>query len=221
MARRTKEEAEATKKAISIATLEIFCEKGYSRTTFDEIAKRINLTKGAVYWHFRNKADILSEIIRKTFEITKTHHTLGTTLPQYTSNRLLRLSKVELSTMSPSGKVYSPVFIYNTALHELGHSTGHAKRLNRDLSGGFGSENYALEELRAEIASLFMEQDFEISVNENEVRNNSAYIQSWKAAIKDDPNVLFTAIADAEKITKYVRKKETEMTKEVEPYAVT
>lgn len=71
MARRTKEEAEATKKAISIATLEIFCEKGYSRTTFDEIAKRINLTKGAVYWHFRNKADILSEIIRKTFEITR------------------------------------------------------------------------------------------------------------------------------------------------------
>ena len=71
MARRTKEEAEATKKAISMATLEIFCEKGYSRTTFDEIAKRINLTKGAVYWHFRNKADILSEIIRKTFEITR------------------------------------------------------------------------------------------------------------------------------------------------------
>ena len=116
---------------------------------------------------------------------------------------------------------YSLQEFYSTALHELGHSTGHAKRLNRDLSGGFGSENYALEELRAEIASLFMEQDFEISVNENEVRNNSAYIQSWKAAIKDDPNVLFTAIADAEKITKYVRKKETEMTKEVEPYAVT
>lgn len=71
MARRTKEEAEETKKAICLAALDIFCEKGYSRTTFDEIAKRINLTKGAVYWHFRNKADILSEIIRKTFEITR------------------------------------------------------------------------------------------------------------------------------------------------------
>ena len=116
---------------------------------------------------------------------------------------------------------YSLQEYYSTALHELGHSTGHAKRLNRKLNTDKNSEEYAIEELRAEIASLFMEQDFEISVNENEVRNNSAYIQSWKAAIKDDPNVLFTAIADAEKITKYVQKKEAEMSKEVEPYAVT
>lgn len=71
MARRTKEEAEQTRKAIALAALEVFCEKGYSKATFDEIAKRINLTKGAVYWHFRNKADILTAIIRKAFEITR------------------------------------------------------------------------------------------------------------------------------------------------------
>ena len=123
--------------------------------------------------------------------------------------------------LPPREDFYSLQEFYSTALHELGHSTGHAKRLNRKLNTDKNSEEYAIEELRAEIASLFMEQDFEISVNENEVRNNSAYIQSWKAAIKDDPNVLFTAIADAEKITKYVQKKETEMNKEVEPYAVT
>ena len=123
--------------------------------------------------------------------------------------------------LPPREDFYSPQEFYSTALHELGHSTGHAKRLNRKLNTDKNSEEYAIEELRAEIASLFMEQDFEISVNENEVRNNSAYIQSWKAAIKDDPNVLFTAIADAEKITKYVQKKEAEMNKEVEPYAVT
>ena len=123
--------------------------------------------------------------------------------------------------LPPREDFYSLQEFYSTALHELGHSTGHAKRLNRKLNTDKKSEEYAIEELRAEIASLFMEQDFEITVNENEVRNNSAYIQNWKAAIKDDPNVLFTAIADAEKITKYVRKKETEMSKEVEPYAVT
>lgn len=55
---------------------------------------------------------------------------------------------------------------YSTALHEIGHSTGHESRLNRDLSGGFGSETYALEELRAEIASIFMEQDLEIEPSE-------------------------------------------------------
>lgn len=123
--------------------------------------------------------------------------------------------------LPPREDFYSLQEFYSTALHELGHSTGHAKRLNRKLNTDKKSEEYAIEELRAEIASLFMEQDFEISVNENEVRNNSAYIQNWKAAIKDDPNVLFTAIADAERITKYVQKKESEMSKDIEPYAVT
>lgn len=123
--------------------------------------------------------------------------------------------------LPPREDFYSLQEFYSTALHELGHSTGHERRLNRKLNTDKKSAEYAIEELRAEIASLFMEQDFEISVNEKEVRNNSAYIQSWKAAIKDDPNVLFTAIADAENITKYVQKKESEMSKAVEPYAIT
>jgi len=45
---------------------------------------------------------------------------------------------------------------YAVALHELGHWTGRADRLNRDLSNPFGSEAYAREELRAEIASLIL-----------------------------------------------------------------
>ena len=67
MARRTKEEAEQTRIEILRSALDIFCEKGYSRTTFDEIAKRINLTKGAVYWHFRNKPDLIAALIREAF----------------------------------------------------------------------------------------------------------------------------------------------------------
>ncbi len=97
---------------------------------------------------------------------------------------------------------------YATALHEVGHSTGHEKRLNRDLSGGRGTPEYAVEELRAEIASMFIEQDLEIAVAEKHIQNNSAYIKHWRNKIKDDPNVLFKAIADAEKITKYVMAKE-------------
>lgn len=61
--RRTKEEAEATKAAILQSALNTFCEKGYAKTTFDEIAKRINLTKGAIYWHFRSKPDLLAALI--------------------------------------------------------------------------------------------------------------------------------------------------------------
>ena len=109
---------------------------------------------------------------------------------------------------------------YSTALHEVGHSTGHEKRLNRDLSGGFGSDKYAEEELRAEIASMFIEQDLGVEASEKHIQNNSAYIQAWHDKIKEDPNILFRAIADAEKITKFVMDKESQIRKEVEPYAI-
>ena len=115
---------------------------------------------------------------------------------------------------------YSLQEFYSTALHEIGHSTGHEKRLNRNLNTDKKSAEYAIEELRAEIASMFMEQDFEIFINEKEVRNNSAYIENWRNAIKDNPNVLFTAIADAERISKYVSRKETEMNKTEDPSKV-
>jgi len=71
MARRTKEEAEQTRKDILQASLNMFCEKGYTRTTLDDIAKSINLTKGAVYWYFRNKPDILMALIQEDFKNTQ------------------------------------------------------------------------------------------------------------------------------------------------------
>lgn len=110
---------------------------------------------------------------------------------------------------------------YATALHEMGHSTGHESRLNRDIQNSFGDENYAIEELRAELASMFMEQDLGISVDDSHIRNNSAYIKSWHDEIKDNPNALFTAIADADKISRYVAAKEQEANrKEAEPFAI-
>ena len=63
--RRTKEDAEQTKESILLSAMNLFYEKGYSKTTFDEIAKRINLTKGAVYWYFRNKPDIVAALINR------------------------------------------------------------------------------------------------------------------------------------------------------------
>ncbi len=109
---------------------------------------------------------------------------------------------------------------YSTALHEVGHSTGHETRLNRDLGGGRGSPEYAVEELRAEIASMFIEQDLGIAVSEKHIENNGAYIQFWHDKIKEDPNILFKAIADAERICKFVMDKEKQIQKDVEPYAI-
>lgn len=111
---------------------------------------------------------------------------------------------------------------YGTAFHEIGHSTGHESRLNRDLSGAFGSEKYALEELRAELSAMFLEQDVDIAVSDKHMENNSRYIKEWHDEIKKDPNALFTEIADAEKITRYIATKESEyeQMESAEPYAI-
>lgn len=130
-----------------------------------------------------------------------------------------RQSDDEIHLPERNAFVDMPEF-YSTALHEVGHSTGHETRLNRDLSGGFGSDKYAEEELRAEIASMFIEQDLEIETSEKQIENNSAYIQAWHDKIKEDPNILFKAIADAERICKFVMDKEKQIQKDVEPYAI-
>ena len=125
-------------------------------------------------------------------------------------------------------KFFSMQEFYSTALHELGHSTGHESRLNRNIENLFGTPDYALEELKAEIASMFIEQDLEIQVDAEHKRNNSAYIAAWKQEIKDNPNALFTAITDADKIAKYVSLKvqqknnqvQNEQKKTIEKYAI-
>ena len=93
-------------------------------------------------------------------------------------------------------KFKSTQSFYDTAFHEIGHSTGHESRLNRDLSGRFGSQSYAMEELRAEIASIFMEQDLGIEASEERLQNNAAYIQSWKDKIKENPNAYYEKMAE-------------------------
>lgn len=90
---------------------------------------------------------------------------------------------------------------YVTALHELGHATGHPSRLNRDLSGGFGSENYAKEELRAEMASLFIGQELQIG---HDPGQHFAYLKHWVNILEDDPKEIFRAARDADLITSYV-----------------
>ena len=93
---------------------------------------------------------------------------------------------------------------YATALHEIAHSTGHTSRLNRDLNGGFGSESYAVEELRAELSSVFMQLDLGLQLEGKHIENHGAYLASWLKSFKDDKNILFKTIRDAEKISNYV-----------------
>jgi TetR/AcrR family acrAB operon transcriptional repressor len=63
MARKTKVEAEETHQRILRAALDVFAAEGYERATFEDVAHRIRLTKGAVYWHFKNKPELLCELV--------------------------------------------------------------------------------------------------------------------------------------------------------------
>lgn len=100
---------------------------------------------------------------------------------------------------------------YATALHELGHWTGHASRLDRDLAHPFGSEGYAKEELRAEIASMIMGDELGIG---HDPSQHVAYVKSWIKALQDDPLEIFRAAADAEKIQGFVLGLEQQRTQE-------
>ncbi len=61
--RRTKEEALETRRAILAMALDCFSKRGYALTTFTDIAKRLKLSKGAIFWHFKSKEDLLAELI--------------------------------------------------------------------------------------------------------------------------------------------------------------
>ncbi len=159
-------------------------EKEVTETAIDETARNERVERLLEYWN-ENEAKIL----------------YGGGMAYYS------LTKDEIHLPNRNA-FYNYGEFYSTALHETCHSTGHEKRLNRDMSGKFGSADYATEELRAEIASMFLCQQFGVVSDENHIQNNSAYVNNWYGIIKENPSTLFTAIADADKMSKYITAKE-------------
>jgi antirestriction protein ArdC/phage/plasmid primase-like uncharacterized protein len=102
--------------------------------------------------------------------------------------------------LPPQDAFGSPYDYYATALHELGHATGHQNRMAREF-GPFGSETYAKEELRAEIGSYMLSTELGLG---HYPERHAAYVGSWMKAIKEDRNVLFTAARDAENIKSWI-----------------
>src|SRR5580693_5288141 len=93
---------------------------------------------------------------------------------------------------------------YGTALHELAHWSGHPSRLDRSTlteSYRFGDANYAKEELRAELASVFLAAQRGIP---HDPEQHAAYVNSWIGALKRDKNEIFRAAHDASKATDFI-----------------
>lgn len=89
---------------------------------------------------------------------------------------------------------------YRTALHELGHWTGHRSRLARDFSGRFGNTAYAREELCAELTSAFLCATLGIVPT---VRH-ADYLGSWLAVMREDSRAIFKAASQASKAADYL-----------------
>ena len=89
---------------------------------------------------------------------------------------------------------------YQTALHELGHATGHPERMDRETlthgAGYFGSVECAREELRAEMSAMMTGE--RVGVGHDGSRG-AAYVQGWLKALEQDPKEMYKAAADAQK----------------------
>ena len=95
----------------------------------------------------------------------------------------------------PPAAYFEPINWHRTALHELGHASGHRSRLNRDLSGAHGSKKYAFEELVAELCAAFSCASLGIVPT---VRH-ADYIGSWLDVLREDNRAIVRAASQASK----------------------
>lgn len=109
-------------------------------------------------------------------------------------------------------------FYYSTAYHEIVHWTGHPARLQRTFGARFGDQNYAFEELVAEIGAAFLGAGPGISF---EKMRHPGYIDSWLHVLKEDNRAIFTAAAKAQAAVDFVLDKAglTEGEEEILPEA--
>jgi antirestriction protein ArdC len=98
--------------------------------------------------------------------------------------------------MPDFGHFHEAAGFYGTWIHENGHASGAKHRLDRDLSGRFGSASYALEEISVEILSGMILADLGISHHPRP--DHAAYVASWLRVLKDDPRAIFTAASKAQ-----------------------
>ena len=105
-----------------------------------------------------------------------------------------------LSRSPPPQAYFEPINWHRTALHELGHATGHRSRLNRDQSGSYGTKKYAFEELVAELSAAFSCASLGIVPT---VRH-SDYIGSWLEVLHEDNRAIVRAASQASKAADYL-----------------
>lgn len=101
MARRTKEEALATRHKLLDAAEHLFQAQGVSRTSLQDIARRAGATRGAVYWHFRDKADLFNAMMeRVTLPMEESFHHENSHHDQLNDSQLNAIERIRHSTVN-------------------------------------------------------------------------------------------------------------------------
>ncbi len=143
--------------------------------------------------------------IEKCEEIVKGYATIPT-LRKNNRNKAFYLPSDDYISLQPIQTFKSSHDYYSTLFHEITHSTGHEKRLGRfnskDYNRPFGSEDYSKEELIAELGSAFL--CAEAGIDNSQIENSAAYIQSWLKALKNDKRLIISASSHATKATRYI-----------------
>jgi antirestriction protein ArdC len=110
-------------------------------------------------------------------------------------NRAFYMPAADYVQVPPPQAYFETINWHRTALHELGHATGHESRLGRDFSGSFGSKKYAFEELVAEMNAAFCCASIGIIPT---VRH-ADYIGSWLEVLHEDNRAIVRAASQASK----------------------
>ena len=90
----------------------------------------------------------------------------------------------------------------STMFHEFAHATGHETRLKRDMTGRFGSPEYAYEELIAELSAVFLCAEHGIDYD---IEHHASYLDHWAKLLEDDSNKFIKASRDANKVLEYCK----------------
>lgn len=125
--------------------------------------------------------------------------------PQPGGNRAYYNTSTDTVYMPAFDAFKEPLFYYSVLSHETTHFSGAAHRLNRDLSGRFGSESYAMEELVAELGAAFLCSELGLPTDPRQ--DHAPYIASWLKVLKNDKRAIFTAAAKAQEAVDWMTKK--------------
>jgi len=104
---------------------------------------------------------------------------------------------------------YDAQSYYAVALHECGHATGAKHRLDRDLTGRFGTDSYAMEEMCVELAAGFLLAD--LSISHNPRPDHAAYICTWLEVLKADSRAVFSVSSKAQAIADWMWSRQTQI----------